>query len=74
MQIRWVALNLAGQRVGDPFFAEDKQHAYDRGCALYGPACLSVQSLLSWEQAQEDLSIEARNKRRRRRDFFLGDE
>lgn len=63
MHIRWVVLNLAGQRVGDPFTACTQRDAYDLGCALYGPRCVTVQSLISWEQSEEDRSIAERMRR-----------
>lgn len=63
MRIRWVLLNLAGQRLGEPIVAVTRQEAYDLGCALHGAACHQAQSLLSWEAAEEDRSIAERMRR-----------
>jgi hypothetical protein len=63
MLVRWVALDQRGQRVGEAFLAEDLRHAYDRGCALHGPSCHLVQSLVSWEIAETELQAVARTRR-----------
>lgn len=49
---RWLALSVHGALVGPSFEAGDRTAAYDRGCALFGPACETVQSAVSWELDQ----------------------
>lgn len=61
---RWYALNLAGQVIGPAFTAGDRTDAYDRGCALHGVACVTVQSVLSWEEDQKVAAALEKAKRR----------
>lgn len=61
---RWYALDLAEQPVGPAFEARDQRDAYDRGCALHGPRCLRVQSVLSWEADEAERQTAARRRRR----------
>lgn len=63
---RWYALNLAARPVGPPFLAADKTEAYDRGCALYGSSCVTVQSTVSWEQTEAERRVAERQRGRRR--------
>lgn len=61
---RWVALGLAGQRVGEPFEAPDRARAEAEARARVGDRCFRVQSLLSWEQTQAELRELERKKAR----------
>jgi hypothetical protein len=65
MTIRWVALNMAGQRVGEPVLAPTLRDAYDLAYARYGVAVVQVQSLVSWDAAEDDRSIADRMRRLR---------
>lgn len=63
---RWYALNLAARPVGPMFEARDATDAYDRGCALYGSACVTVQSSVSWEVTEAERRTAERQRGRRR--------
>lgn len=62
---RWYALDLTETPVGPAFEAPNKTEAYDKGCALFGPRCLVVQSVLSWEESERERHAAARRARRR---------
>ncbi|HNA51870.1 MAG TPA: hypothetical protein PK594_13540 [Mycobacterium sp.] len=49
--------------MGPPFEADDKSHAYDKGCALFGERCWTVQSVVSWETSEAERRAERRRPR-----------
>lgn len=49
---RWVALGLAGQRVGEPFEAPDRAAALAAATQAHGARVVMVQSVLSWQESQ----------------------
>ncbi len=60
---RWYALGPDHRPVGPPFEADDKGHAYDKGCALFGERCWTVQSVVSWETSEAERRAERRRPR-----------
>lgn len=60
---RWYALGADHRPAGPPFEAEDKRHAYDKGCALFGEMCWAVQSVVSWEQGESERRAAERRRK-----------